>query len=393
MLRVHGLRSLVVSQLLGRIAGRMLALSLVLFVLARYHSPALAGVATFLLLFPGLLVSPIAGALLDRHGRTRLIAIDYFVGAAAMFSIAVLSAGHRLAPALLLAICALASLTGPLSWAGLRSMFPALVPGHLWERANAVDTSSDVLASVIGAPIGGLLVALAGPEWALAASAALFVVAGAAMLRVRDPAIKDRTTSVLAEAWAGLVYVVRDRSLVGLAATFITFGAGWGCIVIAMPVLVLGRLHGGPAVVGYIWGAVGVAGFFSTFVAGRINTRGRERQLMAGSMLATAAVLALLPQASSVFLVAVALIAFALVETPFDIAFLTLRQRRTDPARFGRMFAVSMALNQLGSPIGSAISGPLIAWSLSGALWVAVALVGLAAVMPLALIPARQDAS
>jgi hypothetical protein len=51
-----------------------------------------------------------------------------------------------------------------------------------------------------------------------------------------------------------------------------------------------------------------------------------------------------------------------------------------------------MALNQLGSPIGSAISGPLIAWSLSGALWVAVALVAVAAVMPLALIPAREEA-
>ena len=211
------------------------------------------------------------------------------------------------------------------------------------------------------------------------------------MLRVRDPAIKDRATSILAEAWAGLTYVVRDRSLVGLALTFITFGAGWGCVVIAMPVMVLGRLHGGPAVVGYIWGAVGLAGFFSTFVAGRIDTRGRERVLMAGSTLAMALALAFLPGAPSVIVVGAALIAVALVETPFDIAFLTLRQRRTDPAKFGRMFAVSMALNQLGTPIGSAISGPLIAWSLSGALWVAAGLVAVAALVPLVAIPAKAE--
>jgi predicted MFS family arabinose efflux permease len=309
-----------------------------------------------------------------------------------MFSIAALSAAHVLEPALLLVICGVASLTGPLSWAGLRSMFPSIVPGHLWERANAIDSSSDVLATVIGAPIGGLIVALAGPEWALATSAALFVCAGAAMLRVRDPAIKDRSASIFAEARAGLSYVVRDRSLVGLAATFITFGAGWGCIVIAVPVLVLGRLHGGPAAVGYIWGAVGVAGFFSTFVAGRIDTRGRERQLMAGSILAMAAALAFLPRAASVVVVAAALIAVALVETPFDIAFLTLRQRRTDPNKFGRMFAVSMALNQLGGPIGSAMAGALIAWSLTGALWVAVVLVAVAAAIPLVAIPAGEAA-
>lgn len=369
----------------------MLAVGLVLFALSRFHSPQLAGAATALLVFPGLLVAPVAGALLDRQGRTRLIAVDYAVAAAAMFSIAVLSAAHVLEPALLLVICGVASITGPLSWAGLRSMFPAIVPGHLWERANAVDTSSDVLATVIGAPVAGLIVALAGPEWALAASAALFVLAGAAMLRVRDPAVKDRSTSVVAEAWAGLVYVTRDRSLVGLAATFITFGAGWGCIVIAVPVLVLGRLHAGPAAVGYIWGAVGLAGFFATFVAGRIDTRGRERQLMAGSTLAMAAALAFLPRAASVAVVAAALIAVALVETPFDIAFLTLRQRRTDPKKFGRMFAVSMALNQLGGPVGSAMAGPLIAWSLTGALWVAVALVAVAALAPLVAIPARDE--
>jgi len=46
----------------------MLTVAFVLFVLARYQSPQLAGAATFLLIFPGLLLSPIAGALLDRYG-------------------------------------------------------------------------------------------------------------------------------------------------------------------------------------------------------------------------------------------------------------------------------------------------------------------------------------
>lgn len=385
---VKGFPGLVVSQLLGRVAGRMLGLSLVLFVLSRYHSPQLAGAATFLLLFPGLLVSPIAGALLDRHGRTRLITLDYLVAAAALFSIAALSARQLLAPPLLLGICGLASITGPLSWAGLRSMFPSVVPGHLWERANALDLSSDVLATVVGAPLGGVLVGFVGGEWALAAAGALFTCAGVAMLRVHDPAVKRREGSVVAQAWSGLTYVLRNRSLVGLALTFITFGAGWGVVGIAMPVLVLGRLHQGPAAVGYLLGAVGAAGFIAVLVVGRLKTDGRERQLMAGSLVAMAAAMALLPRASSVLVVGVALVGVALVEGPFDIAFLTLRQRRTDPAAFGRMFAISMALNQLGNPIGAALSGPLIAWSLTGALWVAVGLTAVAAVVPLVVIPA-----
>ncbi|TMG60575.1 MAG: MFS transporter [Chloroflexi bacterium] len=388
---MRGFPGLVLSQLLGRVAGQMLRVSLVLFVLSRYHSPQLAGLATFLLLFPGLLVAPVAGVLLDRHGRTRLITIDYLVAAVALLAVAGLSARQALAPAVLLAICGVASITGPLSWAGLRSLFPALVPGHLWERANALDSSSDVLATVLGAPLGGVIVGIVGGEWALAASGVLFAVAGLAMLRVRDPAIKARGGALLGEAWSGLVYVLRSRSLVGLALTFITFGAGWGCLVIAIPVLVLGRLHQGPAAVGYVWGLIGAATLISTLVVGRLKTLGRERQLMAVSLLAMAIAVSFLPFASSIVAVALALAVAGLVETPFDIAFLTLRQRRTDPAKFGRMFAVSMALNQLGGPIGSAVAGPLIAWSLTGALWVAVGLMAAGAALPMLVIPAADE--
>ena len=388
---MRGFPGLVLSQLLGRVAGQMLRVSLVLFVLSRYHSPQLAGLATFLLLFPGLLVAPVAGVLLDRHGRTRLITTDYLVAAVALLAVAGLSARQALAPPVLLAICGVASITGPLSWAGLRSLFPALVPGHLWERANALDSSSDVLATVLGAPVGGVIVGIVGGEWALAASGVLFAVAGLAMLRVRDPAIKARGGALLGEAWSGLVYVLRSRSLVGLALTFITFGAGWGCLVIAIPVLVLGRLHQGPAAVGYVWGLIGAATLISTLVVGRLKTLGRERQLMAVSLLAMAIAVSFLPFASSIVAVALALAVAGLVETPFDIAFLTLRQRRTDPAKFGRMFAVSMALNQLGGPIGSAVAGPLIAWSLTGALWVAVGLMAAGAALPMLVIPAADE--
>jgi predicted MFS family arabinose efflux permease len=269
---------------------------------------------------------------------------------------------------------------------------PSLVPNHLWERANALDSSSDVLSSIIGAPLAGVLVGFAGGESALATTALLFTFAGLAMLTVRDRNFVSHGQRVLTEAWAGLVYVFRNRSLLGLAATFGAFGVGWGCLVIAIPVLVLGRLHQSPATVGYIWGLVGVAGLVGMLLAGRIRTAGRERQLMAASILAMAGVMAVLPFAGNVVVVAAALVCIALVETPFDISFLTLRQRRSDPARFGRVFAVSVSLNMIGGPVGSAVAGPLIAWSLTGTLWVAVACTALAASLPLLLIPARDEA-
>lgn len=368
----------------------MVALGLVLFVLSRYHSPQLAGAAVFLFTFPGLLLSPLAGALLDRYGRARLVTVDYLVAALMLAAIAVLSIGHALPPALLLLICGLASLTGPLGIGGARSLVPSLVPAHLWERANALDTSSDMFSGIVGAPLAGVIVGLAGGEAALGASALLFALAGVAMFTVRDGGFKPQGGAVLVEAWSGLLYVLRNRTLVGLAVTFFAFSVGWGCLVLAVPVLVLGPLHEGPAAVGYVWGLVGVAGLASMLFVGRIRTEGRERQLMAGAILAMAAVMAVMPFARSVVVVAAALIGIALVETPFDLAFLTLRQRRSDPARFGRVFAISVSLNMIGGPVGAAIAGPLIAWSLNATLWFAVAFTALAALFALVVIPARD---
>ena len=49
------------------------------------------------------------------------------------------------------------------------------------------------------------------------------------------------------------------------------------------------------------------------------------------------------------------------IEGLFDVPMFTLRQRRTDPAWLGRAFSVSMSLNFIGYPIGSAIGGALAA--------------------------------
>ena len=79
LLGVPGLPRILVSMQLSRIAQSMVGVTLVLFTLAEYHSPALTGVVTFVSVFPGLLVAPIAGALLDRHGRTRFVILVYAV--------------------------------------------------------------------------------------------------------------------------------------------------------------------------------------------------------------------------------------------------------------------------------------------------------------------------
>src|SRR4029077_9579361 len=96
LLRVPGFRQLLISSLLTRTASQMWTVGLVIFALQRFHSPGVAGVSLFLLIFPGLLLSPITGALLDRHGRKRLMTLDFIVAAVCLTVIVVLAASNRL---------------------------------------------------------------------------------------------------------------------------------------------------------------------------------------------------------------------------------------------------------------------------------------------------------
>src|SRR5438094_4464415 len=391
-MRVPGFAYLYASLLVGRLSGQMVAIALILFVLARYHSPQLAGVTAFLAITPGLLLSPIAGALLDRYGRARLVMLDNLVAAATGLLVAGLSWREALPPPLLLTIVFVSSLTFPLSNGGARSLFPILAPRHLWERANALDSSGHVIATLLGAPLAGVLVGFAGPEWAIATTGVGYVAAAALMARVHDPTPRDSgRPSIFVDAWHGLRYVARNASLRGLALTLSTYNLSWGVLTIAVPVLVLGRLHQGPATVGLIWGAMGAAGLVSALLTGRISTHGRERQLMVAAIVVSAAAMALLPFAGAVSIVIAALVIVGMANGPFDVVLFTLRQRRTAPAWFGRAFATSMSVNWIGSPIGSALAGPVIAWSLDAALWAAVAIALFSALFPIVAVPARDE--
>jgi MFS family permease len=370
--------------LLSRTASQMAALAVVLFVLVRYHSPTLAGFAVFAATAPGVVVSPLAGALLDRHGRKWLIVLDQVVAGVALFLVGALALGNLLPPALLLAIIFAQALTYPLSTAGARSLYPLIVPRQLWDRVNAVDSALYVVATLIGPPLAGGLVAAFGGPVAIVVLGFLFAVSAVVMFGIRDPETDVMTTgSLIGDALAGLRYVATNPSLRGLALCISIFNAAGGIFSVAIPVLVFQRLHGGPALVGALWAVLGAAGIISGFAFGRIGSEGRERALLAGGLATGAVATIFLAFAFNLPVFALAMVLLGVANGPTDIALFSLRQRRTDPAWLGRAFAVSMALNIVGIPVGAALAGPLIAVSTMAAMGAAVLFSVVSTVMPL----------
>ena len=391
LLQVPGFARVALGTLLARLGGQMWEIVLVLFVLQRYRSPSLAGVTVLLAILPGLALSPVVGSLLDRQGRVRLMVVDYALTALLMTTIVLLSLNHRLPPALLLALVALLAISNIMSITGARSLFPLMLPRTLWDRANGLDTSSYSLMAIVGPAIAGLLVARFGPEAGLLAIASVAGLAAFSLLGVAEPVARiAAATSLLGDAWAALRYVVQHRTLRGLAITLFVANLGFGVLPVGVPVLVLRQLHGNAATVGQVFAVFGLAGLVSGLLVGRLNTDGRERLLIASSIAIQVLAIALLAFANTLPVVfAIALVAGA-AGSVYNIGIFALRQRRTDPAWFGRAFAVSLSMNFAGQPIGSALSGPLLEHSIAVALLLAAAIGALAAVMALVLIPERH---
>jgi MFS family permease len=382
----------VMATAIARLSGQMWEIVLVLFVLARFHSTVLAGLAVLLAALPGLVISPVAGALLDRQGRVRLMVLDYSVTAALTATIVALSLTHHLSAALLLILVALLSISNILSITGARSLFPLMLPNGLWDRANGLDTSIYSLVSVIGPAIAGLVVARFNPEAGLLLIAATAAIAAVCLIGVGEPVERVAPTrSLVQDAWSGLTYVVRHRSLRGLAIAMFLWNLGAGVLPVGIPVLVIRELHGSAATVGQVFAVFGLAGLVAGLLIGRVNTLGREPVLMATSVALQVPVLvglAFLRSLPVVFLAAA--VSGALISIS-NVALFALRQRRTHPEWFGRAFAVSMSLNYSGQPIGSAISGPLLARSIALPMLLGAAITLVAVPAMLLLIPGRDD--
>ena len=394
LLRVPGFARVALGTLLARLGGQMWEIVLVLFVLQRYRSPSLAGLTVLLSILPGLVLSPVAGALLDRQGRIRLMVIDYALTASLTAAIVILSLSHRLPPVLLLALVMVLAVSNIVSITGARSLFPLMLPRALWDRANGLDTSSYSLMAIIGPAVAGLVVARFGPEAGLLATATVAGLAALSLVGVAEPIARvAAASSLVSDAWAALRYVLQHRSLRGLAITLFVANLGFGVLPVGIPVLVLRQLHGSAATVGQVFAVFGLAGLVSGLLIGRFNTEGRERFLIAGCIAIQAPTLALLAFTTSLPMVfAIAVIA-GLAGSAINVGIFALRQRRTDPSWFGRAFAVSMSFNFAGQPIGSALSGPLLEHSIALPLLLGAGVSALAAVVALILIPRDPDES
>lgn len=396
LIRLPNVLALLSATCLSRLAGRMFMIVIVFHALAVFGSPSLAGWIGFAAMAPGLVVSPLAGAFLDRAGAARGIVVDLAFSAALVLALAICVRLGWASPPVIILLAAIFALTSPLSAAGVRVLLPRLVPSPVLDRANALDTTVHAVVDVIGPSVAGALVGFAGSIVAFAVIAIAYAAATICIVLVQGaPPRPPRSRPLLGQAVEALVYVFRDKLLRGLAIGYALNNFVWGVLVVAVPVFVARQFDAGiwESVSGLLWAGMGAASAIGALAAGQFRLLGREKRVMTICMIATA--LAVWPVAAifGIFGLGVGLALTGLLAGPIDVGLLTLRQRRTDPDRLGRVLAVSMSINTVGFPIGTALGGMLVAWSLQSAFFAAALASLLGALMTYALVPADDQAT
>lgn len=362
---------LLLAACLCRLAHGMLALAVVLYAMARFDSAGVAGLAVSLLTLPGFLVSPLAGAVLDRMGALAAVVTDTVASAALVGGVAALSLAGRMTPALLYVLLALFSLTTPLTDGGLRTLFPRFVPDAAYDRANALDVSTYAVIEVTGPLAAGALFAAAGPDATLLVVTGMYVLAGFGLALLRGgtggTAQEGRTArggrELLRSAREGVGYLVRHATLRGLAVAYSVYQMAYGMLAVIVPVAVGRWVGGGDAVgrcTGGLWAVTGLCGGLGALVAGRLVTAGAERRFMAAALLASTAALYPLAALGSLGTLGAGLALFGVLEGVVNVCLLSLRQRRTAPGRLGRVMTVSISVNLMGYPVGTALGGVLV---------------------------------
>src|SRR5207245_8110037 len=121
------------------------------------------------------------------------------------------------------------------------------------------DSNGYVVSSILGPAAAGGLVGFFGAGWALVATAVVFAAAAIVATAIYDPSDRRAERPLLAEAWAGLVYVISNPTLRGLDISVSIVNIGTGIFFLALPVLSLQRLGRQRALVGATFQLLGVA--------------------------------------------------------------------------------------------------------------------------------------
>jgi MFS family permease len=324
-------------------------------------SPVLLGVVAFCGQVPTLVLAPLAGVLVDRTNRRRLILVTQSLAMLQALLLAYLTwtgaiaVWHTLVLGLFLGVVSIFDIAA-------RQVFLSEMLDTREDLPNAIALNSSLVngARLVGPALAGLVIGLVGEAscFFLNALSYLAVLAALAAMRIDRPPPRQRR-SVLHELREGMVYAFHFppiRVILTLVAIISLAGASFSVL---LPVLVTKALGGGAAGLGNLMAASGLGALTAAlYLASRSTVRGLGPRIalagaaLGGALLALASVQHFVPALAVAFTAGFALMALT-------TACNTVLQTIVEEDKRGRVMSL-YAMAFLGAmPLGSLLAGSL----------------------------------
>jgi Transmembrane secretion effector len=305
----------------------------------------------------------VGGVVADRIDRRVVLVVADLVRGLCLLVLTILAARGRLTlPEVYLLVGIYGAGTGFFGPA-FDAIVPGLVPADELEQANALDQFvRPVAARIAGPAIGGVLLSLGGPQWALGVDAMTFAVSVFCVAAMRRPAStpSSGSASVWHEAVTGIRYVAGRPWLWAtfLAATF-TYLLFLGPTEVLLPYLIKNVMHGSGADLGLVLTAGGIGALLAAVVVGQRGIPLRDVTFIYVTWsLATLAVAGYgLAVAGWQLAVFCALING--LEAAGTIAWATLKARLVEPALRGRVSSLDWFISIALLPASYALTAPV----------------------------------
>lgn len=330
----------------------------------------LLGLVSFANAAPVLIASPIAGAILDRVDRRRVLQAVQMTQGLSILALAILVATDRIAVWHVLIVAAIIGFASGFDWPARLATIPLLVEKHQLKSAVALTAAAFNGSRIVGPAIGGLLAGSIGIAACFFLNAALYLplVLVLAFIPLRTQPAREKAASAAkplsfratatGEVAEGYRYIWRTPTIRGLLSVDIVplaFGISYFTLAPAVAKDVLGL---GETGLGVLLACNGVGSLAGTLlVALMTGVRHRGRLIVAGVGLFGATIV--LYALSANVILSCTLIGFlGLIASSYATLNDTLVQTLVDDSYRGRVLSVYSMLWGL-TPIGGLIGGAM----------------------------------
>ena len=245
------------------------------------NSALLLGTVSFVGQIPTFLLAPIAGVLVDRIDRRKVLVWTQALAMLQSLALAWLTLSNRITIHEVLALSAFQGFINAFDMPGRQSFMVQMVEDRAdLSNAIAINSSMVNMARLVGPSLAGLLIAVKNEGWCFLVDGISYIAVIISLLMMHVVRTEERraTTSMftqLKEGWTYVAGFVPIRSILSLFALLSLMG--WPFMVL-MPIFAAKILHGGPHTLGFLMGAVGVGSLASALsLVMRRSVRGLTR--------------------------------------------------------------------------------------------------------------------